>query len=186
MSIQIIETTAAPRFRIVSGSTFGTAFYEVQKRWLKFFWLEKHRIYVEGNDVNTAFEEAKQVMADLTNIEIAYYQQSRSSAKVLDIQGLPCVCCSKPSDTATEDGADMCWPCMAGFACAEYSGLKTRAIELVRLFYPRLSDEEQIAEILDPARPLPAPLAYVVCPDTQELRDLIVDDFKTTGGAEPR
>lgn len=183
--MRLLKKSYVPRFRIVTGSTFGTAFYEVQKLWLRFFWIEKHRIYVEHNDVKTAYEEAVQVMTELQNIEIAYYQQSRAAKNSINLQGLPCVSCSKPSDTATEDGADMCWECMAGFLSAEYSGLKSRAAELAGMLYPHLTDEDQIGEILDPLRPLPSPLAYAVCRDTQELRDAIEHDFKITGRSEP-
>lgn len=43
--------------------------------------------------------------------------------------GMPCVSCGQPSDTATPDDADMCWKCFGEFNATEFDSLikKTRA-----------------------------------------------------------
>lgn len=38
--------------------------------------------------------------------------------------GMPCVGCGKPSDTATPDDADMCYKCFGEFNACEYDSLK--------------------------------------------------------------
>ena len=49
----------------------------------------------------------------------------------------------------------MCWPCMAGFLGEEYACLKRRAEQLAKALYPQATDED-MAELLDEMRPLPA------------------------------
>lgn len=46
--------------------------------------------------------------------------------------GLPCVCCGKPSHTATPDDADMCWKCFGEFNATEYDNLKKDCDALVK------------------------------------------------------
>lgn len=65
---------------------------------------------------------------------------------------LPCVCCQKPSETATPDGADMCNACFGEFNATEYDNLRKRFVELIQRDYPHAD----IEEALDPCRPLPA------------------------------
>lgn len=99
----------------------------------------------------TQEERAEHISDVLRSTLKEYYTTETRSADTC-----PCVCCGNQSETATEDGADMCWPCMAGFLGTEYACLKRRAEQLAKALYPQATDED-MAELLDEQRPLPNP-----------------------------
>jgi hypothetical protein len=69
---------------------------------------------------------------------------------------MPCVCCGSPSDTATADDAEMCYPCAVSFQATEYSNLKERFTDLLKRDYPNADIEDAI----DDLRPLPEQAAW--------------------------
>jgi len=56
------------KYRIVSGSSYGIAYYEVQRKFL-FFWYEFHRIYVEENNARSAYDKAVDFLSEVISIE---------------------------------------------------------------------------------------------------------------------
>ncbi len=59
-------------YRIVKGSSFGHAFFEIQAK-KKFFgisyWEKHHVIYINKSDAELAYRQAKKLMKQLENIE---------------------------------------------------------------------------------------------------------------------